>query len=143
MSPAHHKLFLSVSTLLVLAAVVWGFVIVGSPDARRLERLDETRLDDLQRIQREIQDLVKDDEVPATLKRALPATLDAVLALARRRRLSLADPETGERYGYRVLDERRYELCATFARAREADFGVFWNHPAGRHCFTVDVLDPP
>jgi hypothetical protein len=25
----------------------------------------------------------------------------------------------------------------------ESDVEVFWNHPSGRHCFTVDALDPP
>ena len=53
------------------------------------------------------------------------------------------DPDTGVAYEYRVVDENHYELCATFARRREADRDVFWNHPAGRHCFTFDVRDPP
>ena len=51
--------------------------------------------------------------------------------------------ETGEPYEYRVLGPSKYELCATFSMARDADHGVFWNHPAGRHCWTIDVGDPP
>ncbi|MFQ5962604.1 MAG: hypothetical protein ACE5MG_14540, partial [Candidatus Methylomirabilales bacterium] len=64
-------------------------------------------------------------------------------ALARSERINLTDPETGQRYVYTVKDETRYELCTTFSLARDSDVEVFWNHPPGRHCFTVDALDPP
>ena len=52
-------------------------------------------------------------------------------------------PETGEPYGYTVKDDHTYELCATFSQSRAWDTEVFWNHPAGPHCFTIDVLNPP
>jgi hypothetical protein len=34
-------------------------------------------------------------------------------------------------------------LCATFARSRDSDSQVFWNHAAGSACFTINVLDEP
>jgi hypothetical protein len=57
------------------------------------------------------------------------------------------DPETGAPYDYRVITEKRYELCATFSRAAEGDpptwtTDQFWAHTAGRQCFGVDVKEP-
>ena len=88
-------------------------------------------------------DLVVKDEPPKSLKRSLFESLDALKGAAVWRKLSIVDPETGEPYAYRVLDDRRFELCATFDTVRKGDFDVFWDHPAGRHCFVIDVLDPP
>lgn len=138
-----HTLFALVSSLVVLAAVVWGFVLVGSPATVRLQRFDQQRLQDLQTIFREIQSLCIDPDPDETLKRPLPQTLDELALEARQRKINLTDPETGERYLYTVEGETRYTLCATFSLPREADTDVFWNHPADQHCYTIDVLDPP
>jgi hypothetical protein len=131
------------ASVLVAATVVWGFVVVGSPETRRLQRLDEHRLRDLQAIHEEIQELVRDPEDPDVLRRPLPRTLAEAAELARRRKLAVNDPETGEPYGYALRGETSYQLSATFALERDADWEVFWNHPAGRHTFTIDALDPP
>ena len=58
-------------------------------------------------------------------------------------KISLVDPETGEAYRYAVKTDTTYELCATFSLPRDKSMDVFWNHPAGRHCFLVDALDAP
>jgi hypothetical protein len=138
-----HRLFLVVSGVVVAGAVAYGFVIVGSPEQRRLERLDERRLEDLQAIHAEIQDLVRDPDDASTMRRALPATLEELAGQARWRKLTLADPETGAPYGYRVISGSVFEVSATFDLPRDAQHGVFWNHPAGRHAWRIDALDPP
>ena len=143
MTPALHRAFALVATLVVLGAIAWGFFVVGSPDTRRQERLDERRLEALQAIQQEIQQLVVNPDVPGELRAALPPTLADLVARARMRKIEPEDPETAERYGYRVLTPTTYELCATFDLPRDARREVFWNHPAGRHCYVIDVLDPP
>jgi len=142
MTSRTHRAFGLVATVVVVAAVAWGFWIVGSPETRRTERLDERRIQDLRAIVAEMQDLVWDDQ-ERVMKRELFTELSAVAAAARWRRLTLVDPETGAAYEYRILDAHRYELCATFDMARDDDHAVFWNHPAGRHCWTVDVRDAP
>lgn len=80
-------------------------------------------------------------------KRPLPKTLDEIAAFSRTRQydreLELADPVTAAPYVYRVLDEDRYELCATFDLDRDRNYDLFWNHPAGRHCFIVNLKSPP
>ena len=138
-----HTVFSIVLSLVVVGAVAWGVVVVGSPSTARLQRLDLRRLEDLQTIFREVQSLCRDPDVKHELKRGLPETLDELAALARSERISLTDPATGERYVYAVRDGTSYELCATFALERDSDVEVFWNHAPGRHCFTVDALDPP
>jgi hypothetical protein len=138
-----HTVFSVVSSIVVVVAVVWGFALVGSPRTTRLQRFDQQRLDDLQTIFREIQSLCRDPDIKDELKRPLPDTLDDLASLARHERIDVADPETGQRYGYTVKDGTTYELCATFSLERDSDVKVFWNHLSGEHCFTVDALDPP
>ncbi len=138
-----HVLFSVAMSMVVVVAVVWGVALVGSPGTARLQRFDQQRLEDLQTIFREVQSHCQDPDIKHELKRALPDTLDELAALARSERINLTDPETRQRYVYTVKDETTYELCATFLFERDSDVEVFWNHPSGRHCFTVDALDPP
>ena len=143
MTPRIHLLFSVVLSFVVVATLVWGVVVAGSPGMARLRRFDNQRLQDLQTIFREVQSLCRDPDIKNRLKRELPRTLDELAALARSERISLTDPETGERYLYTVTGESSYELCATFSLERNSDVQVFWNHPPGQHCFVVDALDPP
>jgi hypothetical protein len=148
MSPRFHTAFALAASVVVVAAVAWGFILAGSPATRRLERFDDQRLRDLQTIAREIQSTVVDPAVAnpkdkGSLKAPLPKTLEEAAKSARGEKINLRDPETGESYGYTVKNDSTYELCATFARSRDEDSGIFWNHPAGVHCFTINVLDPP
>jgi hypothetical protein len=148
MSPRFHTAFALAASVVVIAAVAWGFSLAGSPAGRRLERFDEQRLVDLKNIVREIQLTTMDSGVTnpqgkKSLKAPLPKTLEEAAKTARGEKINLRDPETDEAYRYRVKNDSTYELCATFARRRDEDSGVFWNHPAGQHCFTINVLDPP
>lgn len=138
-----HAAFAVAATAAVAFAIVWGFVVAGSPSTRRRERVDERRLQDLQTIASEIQSLVVTDDGKRRLKRPLPRTLEEAVAMARGSKLNPRDAETGEFYRYTVKDETTFELCAKFVTRRESDYSVFWNHPAGEHCFTIHVLDPP
>ena len=82
-----------------------------------------------------------------TVIRILPKTLDEVAAFQRTkeagRKLDLVDPQTGAKYAYTVTGDKTYELCAGFGLAREMKRDLFWNHPAGQHCFKFDAGSPP
>ena len=143
MTTRTHRIIGLVAVFVTMGVLTWGFLIVGSPDRRRLERLDERRVEDLQQITREIQRLVHDGRVRGVLKRALPKDLEEVKREAKYWKISLVDPETGEAYRYAVKTDTTYELCATFSLPRDKSREVFWNHPAGRHCFLIDALDAP
>jgi hypothetical protein len=138
-----HALFAGCASIAVALVIAWGFVLVGSPGARRLQRFDERRLQDLQAIAREVHAMVVDANETRSLKAPLPKSLEEVARRARIEQIDTHDPATGEPYGYAVKSDSTFELCARFTRARESDSSVFWNHPAGVHCFTIDVLDPP
>ena len=138
-----HAMFAACASIAVAIAIAWGFMLVGSPGTRRLERFDEQRLQDLQSIVREVHAMVADADKPPSLKAQLPKTLEEVAERARTERVKLNDPETGQPYRYLVKNETTFELCTTFTKVRITDRSVFWNHPAGTHCFTINVLDPP
>ena len=143
MTKKTHLLFSAISSVVVVVAIIWGVVVVGSPAKARVQRFDHQRLEDLRTIFREVQSLCQDPDMKNELKRALPETLDELAVQARTERIKLTEPESDQRYEYVVTDETTYELCATFSLTRDSDVDVFWNHPSGKHCFIVDALDPP
>lgn len=138
--------FGGVSTLLVGLAIVFGFLMVESPFKARLRRFDERRIADLREIESAIQRQVVEvvDGRKRRLKRPLPQDLDELAKIVRekeyRRELNLNDPQSGEKYGYAVKGQSSYELCAEFSLDNRGEYEGEWNHPAGKHCFVVDVL---
>ncbi|TSC78606.1 MAG: hypothetical protein G01um101425_1008 [Candidatus Peregrinibacteria bacterium Gr01-1014_25] len=141
-----HRLFGGLMLVVVLAALIWGFVLAGSPGAERVRKFDERRVEDLRMLRDEIVRIAHDgrwpDERTVRLTRQLPATLEDVQEQAQYQRPSIVDPETGEPYTYRIVDRTRFELCAVFATPRDWDVDIVWNHPVGEHCFMTDALKP-
>lgn len=139
-----HVAFTLFASIVAGVAIVWGFLIVGSPMNRRLERFDERRLEDLRQIAAEVQSIVADSPHKLTaLVRPLPKSLDEIVQKGDRKRSLPVDPLTGEPYAYRIVSDTTYELCASFALERKTADRDFWNHSAGRFCFTIDALSPP
>ena len=138
-----HAVFTFTFSIVVLVAVCWGIALVGSPGKARQQRLDQRRLEDLQTIYREIQFLCRDPNSKNKLKQPLPQSLEELALLARKEKIKITDPETGQRYEFKLINTNEYELCATFSTERDSDMNVFWNHPVGRHCFRFNVFDPP
>lgn len=124
-------LLLAVITVVVLGAVVTGFLVMGSPKDARKEELDRRRIEDL----RSLAALMTPEPF-----RPLRDTLDASQYSAGMR---FTDPVTGVPYEYRVIDSTHFELCATFdtemkpeeMQAWERD----WAHAKGRQCFKFDA----
>lgn len=144
-----HQTFTAMAVLIVGAAVVWGFVLVGSPNSERLRKIDARRVADLREIHQAIERLWVEREPGggerghAKLKQPLPRTLQEIVDRVRREgreAVNFTDPLTGESYAYALKGETEYELCATFALKRDRKHTAFWNHPAGRHCFSFDAL---
>ncbi len=128
-----HPVLSVVASMVVVISIVWGMTLVGSPGTARIHRFDQQRLRDLKTIFREVQSLCHDPNIRDELKRPLPETLDELAMLARSERISLADPETGQPYGFTVRDKTTYELCAAFSLELNSDVEVFWNHPSRQH----------
>jgi hypothetical protein len=41
-----------------------------------------------------------------------------------------------------VKTDRVAEICATFDLEWKNEYGIFWDHGAGRGCYQIDVLSP-
>ena len=135
MKTTHGRGILIVATTVVVASIVAGVILVGSPARGRLERLDARRVEDLAGIVEGMDEFWGRNE-------RLPRSL-AELADDPRVRVSTLDPRSGEGYEYRLRGEGAYELCASFDL--ESPAGVprepedFWRHGAGRQCFELRV----
>lgn len=142
--------------VLVIAAIITGFIVVGSPTKQRNIRFDNQRTSDLQNIQWQIVNYWQQKE-------KLPATL-ADLNDPLYGNMIPTDPETKAVYEYSAKGPFSFELCSTFALAYEdtqgrGEFGRGsyasidiaypsvpggldnnWKHEAGRSCFerTID-----
>lgn len=139
--------------LLVFAAIVSGFFIVGTPGEARTYRLDAQRVNDLQNVQYQITNFWQ-------YKQRLPVSLAELGDDALSGFVLPKDPTTGGVYEYRTTGATSFELCATFAKeSRPTTLDVTepymydgvkvsekWQHIAGRVCFTRTIdseLYPP
>ncbi|MGC1308927.1 MAG: hypothetical protein WA885_17000 [Phormidesmis sp.] len=143
MSQANHvstdRAFVAISFVCVIAAVVAGFWLLGSPGRQRLLSLDQERVQDLSAIASDLQRATTNATGEST--EPLPEQLPEYTLATEYAR----DPVTDEPYEYNRLSNTEYELCATFATAydaQERDARRFiqpnWMHPAGRHCFELE-----
>lgn len=121
--------------IVAVAALVGGFILMGSPSAQREQRMDQRRVSDLQQIETTLRNHF--DETGA-----LPPDL-ATLAARPGVGLSIRDPDTGAPYGYRIEAPQRFALCADFstdtAAVRRGQrawmMPVEWAHGVGNTCF--------
>ena len=143
--------------LLVVAAIVGGFVITGSPTKQRNLRLDLQRISDLSSIQWQV---ISYWQRTSKLPSAISELKDDISGIT-----IPSDPETKNAYEYNVKSGKSFELCATFAAevtdmsgrgaygrggyvstvAYPYEAGVdgndAWTHGVGKVCFTR-TIDP-
>ncbi|KKU91798.1 MAG: hypothetical protein UY23_C0001G0404 [Candidatus Jorgensenbacteria bacterium GW2011_GWA1_48_11] len=141
------KFFVYAVILIVAAAVVAGFFMVGSPQEERLRRFDDKRVSDLQFLQSEIISYWQNKN---KLPDDLVALRDDIRGI-----YPPNDPESGAAYGYEVRGPLSFSLCANFVLpsldrnepAVAAPYGPTsyyasqnWTHDAGSVCFerTID-----
>ena len=162
--------FSGLGIILVLIAISYSFLIMGSPAEQRLLRLDDRRISDLENLQYQIINYWQQKE-------KLPKNLTELSNPLTGYSLPV-DPEfeKGNIYEYSVKDKLTFELCATFAAPmpkgwREYSGGEImpmmdfvkrdvavsypypgggvnesWEHEVGRTCFerTIDKdIYPP
>jgi hypothetical protein len=138
-----HRDYFVGSAIITAMVIIWGIILAGSPMAERERKFDERRVEDLRTIQNEISNIVygpAGDRAKAP-SRAVPNTLEEARKLAVYSKLNITDPKTYEPYTYTVQSATRYQLCTTFSSVRDMPYDIFWNHPAGPHCYDLDVTD--
>lgn len=122
--------------IMVLAAIVAGFLVIGSPTQIRLRRVDQMRVRDLTAIANHVAAYRKTHEtLPQSLSGLVPSSPNYVVTPRN-------DP-LGVPYEYSVTKKDSYELCAEFNEAAEdtsnsAYETVFSKHSKGRQCFALE-----
>lgn len=149
------KLMASSVGVLIVASVVGGFFIAGTPAEQRAVRLDEQRVNHLLEIQNQVVNYVQTkDQLPAD-----QVTLESWAGLLP------TDPLTAEPYTYSKTSTTTFQLCATFAAVLEDNLygdhyyqpaygpygektvpqlvgGSSWIHPSGEYCFDRTIELP-
>ncbi len=129
-APAGKRVLVGVTVVVVVTAVVIGIVMLGPPGEERARRLDQRRV-------MELQGIVLGVNALWMMRGRLPASLDEASKESGVVSFSTKDPVTGAPYGYRVVDDKNYEVCATFDRKSSTRFaGDRWTHGTGMRCFT-------
>lgn len=143
MSAGRAGRWLAIAACVVVAATVAAAILVmGSPSAQRVEKLDRKRVEDLVRIDQLVGSYVERTNT-------LPPDL-STLARQPGLRLSIADPVDGSPYVYEVTGDRTFRLCAMFVSDTGKtleDVGPWpgdeWSHGVGRQCFQRKAGDKP
>lgn len=123
------NILIGIASVVVISAVVGGFLTVGSPAKQRALQFDARRVSDLQSLKYEIENYTQKSKIiPETLK-------DIVLAGSY---ISIKDPETKLEYEYSILPDGKYSyrLCANFSTVSTDDY---WPHGIGRTCFDLPL----
>jgi hypothetical protein len=122
----------SIASLAVVAAILAGLYLTGSPREQRLLKLDERRVNDLMRLATSVSFY---RQRYAKMPENLAVLVDGQLL----RSLPL-DPVTREAYRMQLTEEAGYRLCAKFARPSIKKYGQdFWQHSSGLHCFDLSA----
>lgn len=142
-----------IGIIIVIASIVWGFVIVGSPKKQRALRFDSQRVSDLSNIQWQI---IRHWQANGKIPEKLLDLNDSISYYN-----IPTDPEDKtKQYEYIVKGEKDFSLCANFSLKSEDNKGRgtsytskmlydgygygydngSWEHGAGRVCFekTID-----
>lgn len=143
-SKKQEKIWIVVTTLLILIAIILGFSVIGSPRTQRLIRYDEQKVRDLQAVQWRV---INEWQVSGTVPQTHAAGIDT---------------QTDIPYTYRKTGPMSFELCAVFNTESHAQNGTdmyyyegsiaspamlagqkneVWTHPAGEYCFSR-TIDP-
>lgn len=145
LTPSLRKVWAIISIMAVLAAIIVGFVVIGSPKTQRLMKIDDQKVYNMQEIQSQVLNYW---QAKQTVPENLGELTDSFSGYQ-----APTDPQTQAPYEYRKISATSFELCATFntesrngaelSIAAPGMYGVqeSWQHEAGRACFTR-TIDP-
>jgi hypothetical protein len=136
-----------ITAAVILASIIYGFFLMGSPVKQRNLRFDEQRVGDLQQIR-------GDAATYWQQKKMLPGNLAELNAIGY---TVPVDPESGNQYGYSATGSLSFRLCADFktvlvspaagtstpyySQAGLATMPQDWVHGIGPVCFDT-TIDP-
>jgi hypothetical protein len=132
-----RRLYAIISGLIILASIILGFIVVGSPATQRLIRYDNQKIADLQNIQWQVINHWQ-------TKGSLPDSLETI---------SLSTERNTNEYTYTKTGELTFSVCTEFNKQSDNNTNkeIYsrypysnmedWSHPQGYHCFerTIDI----
>ena len=140
--PRGLKVFVGAVILLVLLALLYAFSVMGSPGKQRALQFDQRRASDIQQISYAIDSYWEKEG-------KLPLSFEELKTQPYLYIQSVKDPKTQQLYEYRVLEGKKYELCAVFetdsseyqqrAKVPTPFSEEIWNHGIGRTCFEKEA----
>lgn len=139
-----RKIWTGATVLVILATIVWGFSVLGSPATQRQYKYDEQKVNGLSEINNQITNYY-------ATKGLLPKTLSEVAD--GNYYVPQLDPQSQKSYEYEKTGNITYNLCAEFNKASNEEekmtaprlsypqYGgvISWNHPAGHYCFNETI----
>ncbi|MDD4409902.1 MAG: DUF5671 domain-containing protein [Candidatus Pacebacteria bacterium] len=135
-----NKKYFICSLSVVLIIFISSFFIVESPMEARNRKMDQKIISNLDAINRGVDQYYND-------KKVLPENLDMIKAegYSYIDTSQFIDETTSGYYEYRVIDDKKFELCATFNSSNmNADnnnnyYDMNWRHDKGHQCITRRV----
>jgi hypothetical protein len=139
-----------VMAVVILASIIWGFSVLGSPQTQRLIKYDNQKIMNLQEIQWQVISYWQ-------MNGMLPASLEQMKANKEYYAVIPKDTQLEKDYVYKKTGEMTFELCAEFNKENTKNQNGYeiqvsypkgsviqnenWNHGVGEQCFTR-VIDP-
>lgn len=144
LTPSKKKIWLGVSTVVIVASIAWGFSVLGSPRTQQLLKYDRQKINDLQNMKNQVESFYSS-------KGTLPKTIEEISNGGYYNPQKI-DPQTEKPYEYARTSDTSYNLCAEFNKASddknannsryyyEYSYGnAAWTHPAGQYCFKETI----
>jgi len=136
------------SAIVMLMSVATAFTLIDSPALAREKSFDRQREYDIQMLQYSVRNFYERHA-------RMPESLEELHEEGYVHKRTMEDPKTGDVYAYRIVNEKEFEICATFATDnREDDKGNFrayrptgpyggsYRHGAEHTCFTQNASEP-
>ncbi len=130
------------SLAVIIAVFVASLFFVESPTETRNRKLDDVILENFDRIDGAIYTYYQDNKT-------LPESLEEIKAeFTYINDENLKDPVTEEKFEYKIIDDKKYELCATFRTSNQDEeetgyspYKEFWPHDIGHQCLKQRVRE--
>ncbi len=132
----YRKVWAAGSAVVILACIIWGFSVLGSPRTQQLLKYDAQKVSDLQNIQNAIQNFY-------SKKGTLPKDFAELSTL--NYYINKIDSQTQKPYEYAKTGVTTYNLCAEFNKESndKNNINIYslksWSHPAGYYCFSENI----
>jgi len=135
-----NLVYFIISALVILTMLICSFFIIESPTEARAKKLDQKIIGNFENIKRGI-------EMYYQYNKKLPSSLDDL----KNQNYDYVDTNefleesTGKYYGYNIIEERKFELCANFNTSNidekeESGYSyINWRHEKGYWCVSKTI----